>query len=334
MHISTLITLSFCSNLFLLAESQQLDCDCRSNATHIAWKLNDIAMKERHLLMDAPCCCELQTMEHARRDAYNYLRHRTLSFDAPFLETMGFQADNSTAAPDGLADGLIGPTIDYALKTKVMFPNTDHLPREIWEEYVLNYLHLNEARSNWRPFLFQKLSSLANEDTSTTVLNINTYMWQVLAAPGTTSITFVAGSTPLIFDPMSVLVYGYASCTGLSILFASALRAVGVPARVVGTAAWNGDPEKGNHNWIEVWRDGWHFLEPTVEEEEADHIERNPCERWFCQKNRWDGTSAFAARLERAEDDVFFPLAWERENTAIPAENRTSYYQQTCGKCS
>ena len=46
--------------------------------------------------------------------------------------------------------------------------------------------------------------------------------------------------TPHIYDPMSTLLYGYASCTGVSILFVDALRTIGIPARVVGTPAWHG----------------------------------------------------------------------------------------------
>ncbi|GAX22282.1 hypothetical protein FisN_22Hh072 [Fistulifera solaris] len=323
--------------IFLVAPLVPAIVGCRSNSTHVAWpRPVTMTRQERHLQQQQEYC-EWQTIEHARRDAYDYLEEHILTFDRPFRETMGFTSNDSNAV-DGLADGLVGPTIEYALQAKVLFRYTDELPREIWEEYVLNYLHLNEARSNWRPYLFQKLSSLIQEETTSltqAVFILNTYMWQRLAAPGTSSITFVAGSTPLIFDPMSVLVYGYGSCTGLSILFASALRAVGVPARVAGTAAWNNVPEHGNHNWIEVWHDGWHFLEPTAsDDEDADRIERDPCERWFCHASRWNGTQAFAARLEGAINGTFFPLAWEQGNEAIPAENRTAYYQQTCGQCA
>ena len=52
---------------------------------------------------------------------------------------------------------------------------------------------------------------------------------------------------------MSTLLYGYASCTGVSILFVDALRTIGIPARVVGTPAWHGDHAQGNHNWVEVF---------------------------------------------------------------------------------
>ncbi len=41
-----------------------------------------------------------------------------------------------------------------------------------------------------------------------------------------------------------------------------ALRAVGIPARLAGTPAWNQAVQHGNHNWVEVWVDGaWQFIE-------------------------------------------------------------------------
>lgn len=57
---------------------------------------------------------------------------------------------------------------------------------------------------------------------------------------------------------------GLASCTGLSVLLVDACRSVGVPARIVGTPLWS--DKSGNHTWVEIWDDGWHFTgacEPT-----------------------------------------------------------------------
>jgi len=51
---------------------------------------------------------------------------------------------------------------------------------------------------------------------------------------------------------------GKASCTGLSILLVDACRAVGIPARVVGTPLWV--DRSGNHTWVEIWDDGWRYL--------------------------------------------------------------------------
>src|SRR4029077_17611360 len=50
---------------------------------------------------------------------------------------------------------------------------------------------------------------------------------------------------------------GLASCNGLSIILIDACRAVGVPARFVGTL-WADN--SGNHSWTEVWDGGgWHY---------------------------------------------------------------------------
>lgn len=58
------------------------------------------------------------------------------------------------------------------------------------------------------------------------------------------------------------MAFHYASCTGEAILLVNALRAVGVPARMVGTPCWN-DGVGGNHDWVEVWFDNaWSFTEP------------------------------------------------------------------------
>src|SRR5262249_34448132 len=51
---------------------------------------------------------------------------------------------------------------------------------------------------------------------------------------------------------------GMATCTGLSLMLVEACRAVGVPARVATIASWPG--RGGNHTWVEVWDNGWHFV--------------------------------------------------------------------------
>ena len=45
---------------------------------------------------------------------------------------------------------------------------------------------------------------------------------------------------------------------GLSILLIDACRAVGIPARMVGTPRWTDN--SGNHSWVEVWDREWSFV--------------------------------------------------------------------------
>lgn len=353
---------------------------CRSNSTHLVWRL------QQH----SNSSCHWQTVDEAKRDAYNYLRQNVMDFDLPFLQTLGFHDGNSTddINIDGLADGLIGPAIDLAVESKVRFAYADALPQHIWREYVLNYANLNEGRNNIRRLLWDRLivplflsnatndaNAIANENDDDnehrsigqTFKVLNTHMWTMLAgASGSDCIVFRAGQTPAIFDSMSVLSFGYASCTGLSILLVQALRAAGVPARVAGTAAWNGKISKGNHNWVEVWtEDGGRtsqaersfanecdFENDSCCDRDCEHcdcggwsiadaIDGNPCDQWFCHPDRMAGTEIYAARLEQhydsgnlnAENSTHFPLAWDWENRSVPADNRTTYYQSICSLC-
>jgi hypothetical protein len=264
-----------------------------------------------------------------------------MSFDRPFLETLGFHDGAvDTHLPDGLADGMIGQTIHYALRAKVELPYTDSLPKEVWQEYVLNYANTNEARSNWRPLFWEKLRPLVTDgmNISSVASVVNANMWKILAPAGSESIVFKSGSTPLIFDPMSILAWGYASCTGVSILLVNTLRTLGVPARIAGTVAWYQDPAKGNHNWVEVWMDGhWYFLEPSPGQASVDCLELPPCQRWFCHKSRFGSnpvntTLVYAARLD-GRSSVCYPLAWEAGNFGVPGEDVSHYYRNACGEC-
>ena len=310
---------------------------CRSNETHICWKLfaDQNTEIERSLLRQNSCWRQLRA--EAEHDAIQFLRDNVMAFDISKMETLGFATDID--APDGLAYGIIGPSITLALDAKVNYTWTDDLPRPIFYEYVMNYAHTNEGRTNWRPLLKQTVDPLLFSTASINdiVIALNTNIWTSLAPSRTDSIVFVGGQTPLIFDPMSVIAFGYASCTGLAVLLASALRAAGIPARVVGTPAWLGQRDNGNHNWVEVYRDGeWNFMEPSPKQSTIDSLDRDPCQRWFCHKDRFNDTittPVYAARLDHSRNDSTFPLAWEWNSKDVPGDDRTKYYREMCSKC-
>ena len=343
---------------------------CRSNETHIAWRrecgASDLSTPQgrvettsssvqqqrssRQLSQDM--CdngCLFESIADAKLSAYHYLERHIMAFDQPFRSTLGFSDDDADLV-DGLDGGLVGPSIEYALQAKQNYTWADDIPQAIYYEYVVNYANLNEARSNWRPLLYEKLQSLFhtsnnNDSLAITslpqaVLTLNTHMWTLLAPRHVDSIVFVGGQTPLIFDTMSVLSFGYASCTGLAILFVNALRTFGIPARVVGTPAWHQERSGGNHNWVEVWYPGqWHFMEPSATRtDNPDSLDRNPCERWFCSRDRFNDsantTRVFAARLESsASSNTFYRMAWDWDNPSVPGEDVTAYYQAACSQC-
>ena len=47
------------------------------------------------------------------------------------------------------------------------------------------------------------------------------------ARSGSATIKFGSEQTPLVYDPMSTMLFGYASCTGISLLLIDALRTAG-----------------------------------------------------------------------------------------------------------
>ncbi len=118
---------------------------------------------------------------------------------------------------------------------------------------------------------------------------------------------------------------GMATCTGLSIMLVEACRAVGVPARLAGIAAWPG--RGGNHTWVEVWDDGWHFVGAAEPDDKGlDHA-------WFvgdaAKAIKGSGRNAIHAVTYRSTG-TFFPMVWA-ESARVPAEDVTDRYTRGHG---
>jgi hypothetical protein len=233
--------------------------------------------------------------------------------------------------------GVIEPTASLAVSTKQALPWAASVPRDTWFDYVLPYASVDEARSNWRQFLSDVLLPLVQNRTDLSTLSevalyVNGLVWEAARPQG--KVVFKSEQTPLIYDPMSTLVFGYASCTGISILYVDALRAVGVPARLVGTPAWHGNVNDGNHNWVEIWTGSeWAFQEGSPAG--GGESLTNPCDKWYCNPSHFDGkTQVFAAHFDRhSSDPTTYPMAWDLGNTEVPGVNRTEYYTTACAVC-
>ena len=122
-------------------------------------------------------------------------------------------------------------------------------------------------------------------------------------------------------SPRESLASGKASCSGLSILLVDACRAVGVPARVVGTPMWaNG---RGNHTWVEVWDGGWHFLGASEPDAQGlDHA-------WFthdASEARGDDPIHAIYATSFMKTGLAFPLVWAPDDTSVPGVNVTERY--------
>ena len=134
------------------------------------------------------------------------------------------------------------------------------IPDSIFFEYVLPFGSLNERRDNWRRDFYNRFNSVIKNATSAyeaaTILN-NT-MFEMVGVKYSTKRPKADQS------PYESMEAGLASCTGLSILLVDACRSIGVPVCFVGTSMWYNNT--GNHSWVEIWDDGWHFTgaaEPT-----------------------------------------------------------------------
>jgi hypothetical protein len=249
-----------------------------------------------------------------------------------------------------LDEGILPLTLNISLLVRDIYSWAETVPKNIWKNYVLPYANVNEARENWRPLLHEKLSRLVVNDTfhangtAQAVAVLNDQLWSELRKPQT-GIYFKSDQTPFLLDPMSVLTYGFASCTGVSILFVDALRAVGVPARLVGTPMWNGNASEGNHNWVEIYMgpgegldgDAWTFIEGKPAQGAHETL-TNACDKWFCNTVYFGNkTEVFATEFDqsdlRANTTHFYPMAWDPENKNVPGVNRTELYRKVCQAC-
>ncbi len=211
--------------------------------------------------------------------------------------------------------------------------------QETFNEYVAPYAFTNEPRTDWRALMKPPLELLMTNYTGDNTpfdvaLYVNANLWSSSTSGLPSSITFKSSQTPLIYDPMSTLAFGYASCTGVSIVFASALRTLGIPARIAGTPAWNGVMENGNHNWIEVYdatNDEWAFIEAAPSG--GGESFSNPCDKWFCSPSKATNTSFYATKWTFDDAGTVYPMAWDISNLEIPGIDRTSYMQEVCSKC-
>jgi len=306
----------------------------------------------------SPSSTQTQTRQETQQEMITYLYKNLMSFDNINAESLGFPPTTQpeTLPPDGLSHGIIGPTINITIYAKTNYPWAQSIPKPIFFEYVANFANVNEARSNWRaifheyliqPILQPFLQLHPNPTIEDVVQLVNTHIWsQSMNDRGNSDgdnrnideITFKHGQTPLIYDPMSILIYRYASCTGLSIFLINALRTVGIPARMAGTPAWNGKIENGNHSWIEFYGSDskWHIMESKPAAGGGIHKDvdlYDPCQWWFCNSEKVENTTFYAARLDREESDSVFPMAWDLDNQCVVGEDRTDFMRELCSNC-
>ena len=230
---------------------------------------------------------------------------------------MRFLRDNMPSDDAGkLSAGFLSNNVTLAYAAFDKAPWRDTINDELFMNYILPYAQLNEEREEWRENLMSIAGPIVKGCMTTTeaALALNEKLF------GGLNVKYSTERNRADQAPSETIETGLASCTGLSILLADACRAVGVPARVAGIAKW---PDgEGNHSWVEIWDDGWHFL--GAAEPDAQGLNN----AWF--KGRVAGaipggeSAVWAASFKRTAD--LFPLPWLPEQNYIYATDVTSNY--------
>ncbi len=224
----------------------------------------------------------------------------------------------------GMELELLKENVAYAHLARERFPWAQQLPEERYLGDVLPYAVVNEVRDSWRPELYA-LFTPEVEGCGTMHDAVQAVNSRIARLTGVEYNTLREKTNQ---SPRESMRQGMASCTGLAILLVDALRAVGIPARFAGTAAWHDN--RGNHSWTEVWLDGAWRITEYYPPKEYDHL-------WFMadalKASPDDRTHAIYATRFAGGDD-WFPMVWAGEEETpigelprwVGAENVTQHY--------
>lgn len=220
---------------------------------------------------------------------------------------------------DTMSLDLLRENVRYACRARAEFPWAKALPDSVFLNEVLPYAVVDEVRDAWRRDLYERLAPrvAACRELAAALDTVNRIL------PAVVGVEYNTLREKTNQSPAESMRQGMASCTGLSVLLVDALRAVGIPARFAGTAAWHDN--RGNHSWTEVWIDGaWHFTE---------YYQPWALDRaWYLadagQAVAGDRTHAIYAVSFRPTGD-WFPMVWSEQSRDVHAVDVTQRYVDT-----
>jgi pimeloyl-ACP methyl ester carboxylesterase len=231
---------------------------------------------------------------------------------ARFLVEHMADADREVLKLDFLMENL-----DLAVKARETYPWAKEVPEEIFLNDVLPYAVFDEPRDPWRKDFFQKAGGLVKgaKSAAEAAQILNRDFFKLIKTHYDTKRERVNQS------PAESIRQGRATCTGLSILLVDACRAVGIPARAVGTPMWWNN--SGNHTWVEIWDKEWHFMGAD------EYNDKGLNHAWFvsqASKAMADDPmySIYATSWKR--DGGFYPMIWAPRSQTVGAVNVTARY--------
>ena len=218
---------------------------------------------------------------------------------------------------EALTADFLTNNLDLAFEARGKFPWAKEVPEEIFLNDVLPYAVFDETREPWRTDFLEKAQPIVKDakTASEAAQALNREFFKLI------NVHYNTGRKAPNQSPKESMASGRATCTGLSIILIDACRAVGIPARAVGTPLWAN--ERGNHTWVEIWDGGWHFT--GADEYDAMGLNRG----WFTG----DAAQAKAEVPRHAiyatswkNEGLAFPMVWAQGNSDVAAVNVTSRY--------
>ena len=210
--------------------------------------------------------------------------------------------------------------MDLAYKARKEAAWGRQIPEDVFLNDVLPYANVDESRDPWRKELYELCLPLVKDckTPGEAAQKLNSHRFHETQGP-----LFHRSASRRTRARRSRSTQGLASCTGLSILLSDACRSVAVPARLVGTPLWAN--KSGNHTWVEIWDDGWHFTGAC--EPDPKGLDRG-----------WFGQNASQAKKDVPEHAIYaasfrktaltFPLVWAPDRKDVFAENVTDALRQ------
>ncbi len=215
-----------------------------------------------------------------------------------------------------LSPELIRKDVHLAMQARNRCAWTRAVPKELFLNDVLPYASLNERRDDWRGDFAERFTPLVEKckSPSEAAQVLNREVFKALKVKYHATKRRKPDQSP--YESTEI---GYASCTGLSILLVDACRAVGVPARVVGTPMWSDN--SGNHTWVEVWDRQWWFVGAAEPGELNKTWFAEPASKADPAKEQY---RVYASSFQRT--DTPFVMVWAPESRDYPAVDVTAYY--------
>jgi transglutaminase-like putative cysteine protease len=193
----------------------------------------------------------LRTAGDNRREIETFLARYPQ--DPEMREAAFFLAANLPAADrPRLSTRDLSENLEYAFLARRTLPWGQDVPWGLFLNYVLPHRVTQEPFEPWRQRFFEELApGQANATMLSAARALN--QWAFAQAGFDTTARWDQ-------NPAMTLRRGFGRCEEQVILLASALRAIGIPAREAGVSSWQ--HVNDNHVWVEAWLDGtWRVFE-------------------------------------------------------------------------